>query len=82
MPYFSIGVSYLSVRILWHIYSILILQQHYINKRDGRGDAKHQRKHDLPSYVSTAQSMYEEISQANDLSATDRETFNRRSNEA
>ena len=51
MPWIAVTIVFIVTTMLWHIYLILILRQHWLNKRDGRGDAKNIKSSDLPDYL-------------------------------
>ena len=52
-PGFPIAVAFLVIKFLTHIYLMLVLKQHWLNKRDGRGDAKNVKNKEIPEYLLT-----------------------------
>ena len=58
MPVFAIAIAFLVIRFTWQVYASLILRQHWINKRDGLGDAGHCT---LPPFVSQSQCWVSEL---------------------
>jgi hypothetical protein len=60
-PQFWICVSYGAVLLCWHVYAICILRQHWLNKRDGRGDARNLKKKEVPAYMAMQTSWVEEL---------------------
>ena len=42
-PGFAISVSYICLRLIWHIHLSIVLRQHWVNKRKGMGDAKQKK---------------------------------------
>lgn len=51
MPYFAMVIAFGAIRLSWEVYCVLILRQHWLNKRDGKGDAKHMKKKEVPAYL-------------------------------
>ena len=62
-PAFEISCAYLALRLIWQIYAVIILRQHWLNKRDGRGDAKNHTANDMPEYLLAQQEWVEELNQ-------------------
>ena len=65
-PWFQLSVAFTACRIIWQVYALLILRQHWLNKRDGRGDARQYKKKQLPDYIQTQTDWVSELTQDHD----------------
>lgn len=55
-PAFEIVVVFISLRFIYQVYALMILRQHWVNKRDGEGDARANKSKEIPEYIVSQQS--------------------------
>lgn len=63
MPWLVATIIFELVTTLWHIYLILIVRQHWLNRKHGHGDAKKTKSSDLPEYLLTQRDWVSELNQ-------------------
>ena len=63
MPWLVVTIILEIATTLWHFYLLLIVRQHWLNRKHGYGDAKKTKSNSLPEYILSQRDWVSELNQ-------------------